>query len=209
MRESAASHPRPAKALFVMKDHDRILTVADACRRAASKILGEDTSRWGSSELAAWRTGPYHEATHRGPKRGTVCHEDFERLTTAEVQERLHCARSFVAARVEMAWDNTRQAFASAIEDGLVIRARDVSGQGGFLPAVEAGVPLGDRVLSLVIADYLTRPQDYRHSLRVCAECEGALLDESCACPRHASSGVRFALDPADLPSVATRARAG
>lgn len=54
-----------------------------------------------------------------------------------------------------------------------VARVKDASGANGFAPIDVRGAPLSERVLSLLLADYLTRPEAYvgkGRAMRACAE---------------------------------------
>jgi hypothetical protein len=56
------------------------------------------------------------------------------------------------------------------IDCGLVVGVCDAHGSLGYAPADRAELRLVDRVASLFVADYLTRPRDYE-SLVMCASC--------------------------------------
>jgi len=67
----------------------------------------------------------------------------------------------------------------------------------GYAPMARPDMRLVDRVTSLFVADYLTRPADYER-FRVCDACAAIMFDggaghqEVCLRPAHAS-GMRFA----------------
>jgi hypothetical protein len=56
------------------------------------------------------------------------------------------------------------------VDDGLVIGVTDFRGALGFVPAACQRMRLVDRVTTLFLADYLTRPRDYE-DLVVCPDC--------------------------------------
>jgi hypothetical protein len=57
-----------------------------------------------------------------------------------------------------------------AVESGLVVNVQDELTVTGYIPTSHASMRLFDRVASLFIADYLTRPRDY-DDLALCDEC--------------------------------------
>jgi hypothetical protein len=85
----------------------------------------------------------------------------------------------------------------------------------GYAPVDAPAMRLVDRVRSLFVADYLTRPADYA-AFAVCDECEGATFDgalyhESCARPRLRTVLRRRRARDVLLPvtPLVTRRRAG
>ena len=134
--------------------------VADRSRDAVRAFLGLTPSK---TALADWLRGPYYEATRFGPRR----------LVTSSAED----ARSELAgisAIVASAQDEVRAAVRGAMEARSaadlvrrlppvvhVVRAHDTSGSCGFIPIDARGGRLADRVVALVLADYLTRPADF------------------------------------------------
>jgi hypothetical protein len=139
---------------------------ADASRRALRAFLELKPDK---ASLSAWLLGPYREATCFGPRRisssssphhhaaSPALHhttptniEDLITMTKTTVFAALEAARLGVDALVEM--------LPPVVE---VVPAHDVYGNHGFVPVDEARMRLVDRVLGLLVADYLTRPDDY------------------------------------------------
>jgi hypothetical protein len=69
------------------------------------------------------------------------------------------------------------------VEGMLVVGVHDTTGAIGYAPVRYAEMRLVDRVVSLFVADYLTRPNDYRR-LVTCEECGDLAFD---GLPRHAA----------------------
>ena len=75
------------------------------------------------------------------------------------------------------------ESFARTMVEGmLVVGVTDASGAIGYAPVRYAELRLVDRVASLFVADYLTRPSDYL-TLATCEECGDLAFDGE---PRHA-----------------------
>ena len=65
----------------------------------------------------------------------------------------------------------------SVLAAGHVYRCQDVTGAAGWVPVAQPRMSLADRVLSLVAADYLLRPEDYETALVTCTACGRAAFD--------------------------------
>src|SRR5205807_2543900 len=144
------------------------------------------TGGWGPRELASWLVDQYEPATaatrtlvrrtrlppgHRGVDGGAL--ERVVLDTRARIFEML--------PRCTEAWAG--ESFAREMVDGmLVIGVHDTTGAIGYAPVRYAEMRLVDRVVSLFVADYLTRPHDYR-ALALCEECGDVAFD---GVPRHA-----------------------
>jgi hypothetical protein len=162
--------------------HDS-LQIAAACREAALTFIN-DAPRWGKRELASWLVGPYTRLVGHGPLLALATPPDpalttnidprmlTRVLTTArtEVIETLARARDPEAAA---SW-----AFAS-FSAQFVMRRTDVHGAAVWMPTARA-TRLADRVLSLLVADYLARPFDYESGLSFCTCCERVQIGSSC-----------------------------
>jgi hypothetical protein len=80
----------------------------------------------------------------------------------------------------------------ASIDEGLVAGIVDEASDLGFAPVDNAGMRLVDRVRSLFVADYLTRPPDYA-AFAVCDDCDGATFDGALCHVACASSRGRTA----------------
>jgi hypothetical protein len=159
----------------------RVCDVADACRSAALGFAWSAHHGWGRRELARWLIGPYARAvaatrTLRGSgTRLAVVHRPLDEAT---VEELLVTARGEVldVLRGVWSWTHDSAAIRRYIEEGLIAGISDDQSSLGFAPVDGARMRLVDRVRSLFVADYLTRPADYA-AFAVCAECDGATFD--------------------------------
>jgi hypothetical protein len=107
--------------------------------------------------------------------RRAVTHRPLDEGTIATL---LSEARAEVLEVLRNAWTwPADPAFARArVEEGLVAGIADETSDIGYAPVDVPGMRLVDRVRSLFIADYLTRPADYA-AFAVCEDCEGATFD--------------------------------
>ena len=135
--------------------------VADRSREAVRSFLRLDTSKTG---LAEWLRGPYHEATRFGPRRlVTPSEADGSPPELAGTAAIVHAAQQEVTAAVRgaMAAQSAGDIVRRLPPVVHIVRAHDSSGACGFVPIEARGGRLADRVVALVLADYLTRPADF------------------------------------------------
>lgn len=149
-----------------------VLDVADRARAAGFVFVSSSRWGWGKRDLANWLVHDYRPAVLSAPARPRT------EANAASTDETSATRLVAVARRrvVEMlseattAWAGTD--FASeSIENGLVIGVSDDAGTIGYAPTHDARMRLVDRVASLFIADFLTRPRDYEQ-LVVCSSCD-------------------------------------
>ncbi len=170
------SFDKPApEARFVFLPADTsVYDVADWSRDALLLFMSGANGLWGRVDLAKWLLGPYRRATASTshPTRnvrgrgagGTVTDGAIEALLIRSRERLLELLTSCAAS-----WEGG--AFArDMVEGGLVVGVRDMVGAIAYAPIDRDGMRLVDRVESLLVADFLTRPGDYR-DVRVCADC--------------------------------------
>jgi hypothetical protein len=158
-----------------------VTEVADACRSAALGFAWSAHHGWGRRELARWLVGPYARAaaaTRTLPVSGMRRAVIHRPLTEECVESLLQEARAEVVEVLRTVWSWTHDAAAvrARIDEGLVAGIVDDASDLGFAPVDHARMRLVDRVRSLFIADYLTRPSDYA-AFAVCSDCDGATFD--------------------------------
>jgi hypothetical protein len=136
---------------------------AEASRRAVHAFLAMDPDK---VSLSAWLVGPYREATCFGPRcvRRTRPHAPSgqQHTTPANIEDLVTMSRTVVIAALEAARkgiDDLVELLPPVVQ---VEPAHDVYGNRGFIPVDRAQMRLVDRVLSLLAADYLTRPGDFQ-----------------------------------------------
>ena len=173
---------------FLPKD-ETVHAVADRCREAGVAFARGTTGVWGPRDLAAWLVEHYEPATAATrtlvdarvrPPEGAHRAVDAATLERVVLDAR---ARIFdMLERCATAWEG--ESFARTMVEGmLVVGVYDAGGAIGYAPVRYAEMRLVDRVASLFVADYLTRPNDYR-ALVTCEECgdlafEGVLQHET------------------------------
>lgn len=142
--------------------------VALACRVTARTFL-EEGGRWGKAQLGVWLMGPYATLTRltsvEGPCVAVPARipEVLPDLDEATIRRLIANARLTVTETVaDIRYARTGASFAlNTFSKGFVAAFEDRRGGVGWLPTNHAST-LTERVLSLVAADYLTRPADYR-----------------------------------------------
>jgi hypothetical protein len=172
----------------------RVRDVADACRSAALGFAWSAHSSWGRRELARWLIGPYAHAVGAtrslrpsGMHRAAVVHRPLDEDTVAELLVTTH-AQILEGLRSAWTWSHDALAAKASVDEGLVAGIVDESSELGYGPIDRVNMRLVDRVRSLFVADYLTRPGDYA-AFAVCDDCDGATFDGGlyhvdCARPR-------------------------
>lgn len=160
----------------------RVGDVADSCRSAALAFAWSAHHGWGRRELGRWLVGPYAQAAGAtralrpsGTRRAAVTHRPLDDELIAEL---LGDVRREILETLRNAWTwRADPAFARVqVGEGLVAGVIDETSELGYAPVDIAGMRLVDRVRSLFVADYLTRPRDYAGFV-VCEECDGATFD--------------------------------
>jgi hypothetical protein len=143
------------KHSIALPGHVSLVNVVDAARRAARAFLLLQSR----AALDGWLCGPYFEATRFGPRRIMTAGdgappEDIEtQIARAQHQTKL-------AVRDVMATE-PRDFLRRLPPIVHIVRAHDAGGACGFIPLDARGARLSDRVVALVLADYLTRPEDF------------------------------------------------
>jgi hypothetical protein len=183
--------PPRIDTVFALPRNERVDAIADACRDAVLSFLNESRGgAWGKLELALWLTGPYERITNPANR---VMLERFGEAPASAPSMNIAATTEAVAHMIETARDEVLTileclrneelgaSFAvSVLSNGLVAHCEDECGGRGWLPVCHANMSLTDRLLALVAADYLKRP-DAMDTLTVCASCEHVgFVDEGC-----------------------------
>jgi hypothetical protein len=161
-----AVHAADVDTILTLPEHTGALAIAEACRDAATAFLRE-SRRWGKAELAMWLMGPYAMVAYYAPTCERRRSNEAKRPTPPllrEIDARM-VERVIAAAHTEVrdALDGITDAQGAAdfalgmIAAGFVARCVGLDGTSGWVPTTDAR-RLADRVLSLLAADYLTRP---------------------------------------------------
>ena len=170
----------------VLADDVALGSVADECRRALLLLMGGYD--WSKVELAAWLSGPYRQVTrhantsreHEGTETIRPPAYVLKRIVRVDaVEELLAATRERVRAALHTS-TLPQSEVAAALYSGFVERARDASGNQGWVPVDWPAMGLYDRVVSLVVADYLMRPADYLGLLGMCRVCGALSFDAEC-----------------------------
>lgn len=153
----------------------RVHDVADTCRAAALAFMTGTNAGWTRKDLAFWLVRDYADAVATTAKpsgrRKTVVpadrplHETTIELLLLRTRERVLEMLSACVGSCE-----TPALAHEMVESGLVIGVRDAIGAIGYTPVDSSELGLFDRVASLFVADYLTRPADYA-SIVPCEDC--------------------------------------
>ena len=170
-----------------------VAEVADASRSAALGFAWSAHNGWGRRDLARWLVGPYAHAvraTRVLRTSGTRPSVAPRALDEETVEHLLATTRTEILEMLRgiWSWKHDARAARERISEGLIAGIVDEAGGLGFAPVDHARMRLVDRVRSLFVADYLTRPGDYA-AFAVCEDCDGATFDgglyhEDCMRPR-------------------------
>jgi hypothetical protein len=182
--------------VLALPARSRVRSFADGCRLAALDFVNRVAESADKAVLAEWLRGPYRAhvvvlARSRTKRLGaaSVVPGVLERLLS---QARMDVAVKLLRARDP---DDGVSFGYSALASGLVYRCQDAAGAQGWVPVAQPRMRLADRVLSLVAADYLLRPEDYETALYTCDACGLVEFDAKRAalgiCRAHAHSDIR------------------
>jgi hypothetical protein len=190
IRESDTRRFRPLPSGLSVHD------IADRCRQALIEFVTGSAGGWSRSDLEHWVGAHYHPASSAFP--GTSRIRAGFALPVSAV------AGAFETSLMDAA-DAVRELLAScanprmpafallAVERGFVAGAQDANGALGHVPIDVAGMTLVDRVASLLAADVLTRPSDYK-SVAFCEDCRAVSFEwnacEHEACVDSRESGI-------------------
>lgn len=164
--------------------------VADRCRRGLLEFVSGTAGGWSRVDLELWLGAPYRSASSSFPtpsgSRAAFALAEVE----GGFETSLMVAAAVVREMVAACGGSRIPAFVQdAVERGFVVGAQDVNGALGHVPVDDASMSLVDRVASLLAADFLTRPNDYRF-VSICEDC-GAVSFEWTACDHEACADSR------------------
>ena len=167
--------PLPKQRFRNLEDGVTVHDVADRCREAGLEYFSGANGAWSSRDLAKWLMGSYRAATAPPStvdspfrKKATPpLHLDEGAVIGLLVRTRECVLEMILSPR--SAWEEGGLG-AEMLARGLLLGVRDGLGSIGYAPIDLPDTRLVDRVASLFVADYLTRPGDYEE-IQVCDEC--------------------------------------
>lgn len=184
--------------ILTLPEKTGAIAIASVCRDTALEFVN-DAERWGKAELAMWLMGPYAQVTQYVPSGASRLRAEGTRpipllreIDARMVDRVIRNARTEVLATLQRTMDPEGGAsFAfSMLAAGFVVRCEDRQQVTGWVPTTDAR-RLADRVLSLLAADYLTRPTEYESDLSICSSCGTVDFDGASrlrgTCHRHGS----------------------
>lgn len=150
-----------------------VIDVADVSRRAVTQFLAMPADKRALSE---WLVGIYAQATSFAPRRphtrpsgappssrpgapGSVSPPERIEDLVATVKSEAHAT---IAAALEGGPDALVRRLPTVVH---ILRVEDAFGGRGFAPVDAPRIKLNDRVLSLLVADFLTRPDDFARAM--------------------------------------------
>jgi len=162
-----------------------VTDVVDACRSAALAFAWGAHAGWGRRELARWLAGPYASAVSATRTTGSGVRRALARPGSAPAPLREQTIHELLAdthaclleeLRCSWQWSHDASSVRRLIDGGLVTGVIDDASAIGYAPVDRPRMRLFDRVRSLFVADYLTRPAEYA-AFAVCGACDGATFD--------------------------------
>lgn len=170
----------------------RAHAIADTAREAVLAILRGVDAGWTKRDLARWLAGPYCQLTSfaSAPDDSDTFRRAPKKLIPERLEAVLRNAKEEVLATLIMAAppDSDVRFTQRAVLAGHLVRSRDTSGRGGWVPVDAPGMLLADRILSLVSVDYLMRPADYLALLSVCGLCQAVSFDAQVRVKGHCTA---------------------
>jgi len=136
-----------------------VLDVADAARVALDAFLAIDPND--KAALSQWLIGPYRRAVAFAPKR-IFSSGGGGSVTQLALTSVVADAQALLRRALEGASQPGAEALLELVPRVVdVIPVHDTHGGHGFAPQDVAHAKLASRVLVLLLADYLTRPDEY------------------------------------------------
>lgn len=198
MPSAPPSYESTVDTILTLPEQTGSMAVAEDCRAAALAFLN-DSAHWGKAELAMWLMGPYSQLTQYVSPYSRRRSGEFARsapmlreIDVRMVDRVIKSAHEEVIATLKRTNDAEGGAsFAFTMHAaGFIARCEDRGHIAGWVPTSDAR-RLADRVLSLLAADYLARPNDYESELSICGQCGTVEFDAISRsrgiCPRHGS----------------------
>jgi len=171
--------PNEAVRCRLLSPGHRVSDIADACRSAALAFAWCAHRAWSRRELARWLIGPYAAAISQPHdtrvRRVAGDAGPLEEDAVSELLVRAH-GQVLDALRSVHSWKDDACFARDMVTGGFVIGVIDEVDSIGYAPVDVWNMRLVDRVRSLFVADYLTRPNDYA-SFVICEGCQGATFD--------------------------------
>jgi hypothetical protein len=161
----------------------------DACREVALAFIAGVASGWGKADLAAWLAGPYRAVARRASRPAGHRSEPPFAVAQDKLETVMRDARWAALAALERASVAKGRTLLveRAATRGHLVAVRHPSGRKQWMPVDAPGMRLVDRVLSLLAADCIARPDDYASLLVVCPRCEAVWFNrrakQSGGCP--------------------------
>ena len=135
-----------------------VLDVAEASREALEQFLALDPDDGGA--LSRWLVGPYRRATAYVPRRARMPGSDP--VSPMSMPEIVRHAQAEICGAIDAATEPGAERLLARIPATIdVIPVHDAYGGRGFAAMDVAQARLATRVLALLLADYLTRPDDF------------------------------------------------
>lgn len=154
--------------------------IADAARSAALGFAWGADRGWGRRELARWLVGPYARAVAVSHVARSGVRRGFTERPLAEdtVKHLLRRSHAYLldGLRSAATWRRDAAFAREMIDEGFVVGVTDESSAIGYAPLDAFDMRLVDRVRSLFVADFLSRPADYDDFV-VCGACGAATFD--------------------------------
>jgi hypothetical protein len=139
-----------------------VMDVADASREAVERFLQLAPTK---AELGAWLRGIYRRATSFIPQPVRSLAVREHSLDDGDVADVVHHAQCAARQAIAAAISPGAEGIARSLPDVLHLAAiTDMYGGCGFTAVDTNAACLADRVLALIVAEYLTRPDEFIES---------------------------------------------
>jgi len=172
--------PRVESRCVVLDRGLTVTDVADAARSAALGFAWGANNGWGKRELARWLEGPYARAVavSHGARAGVRRRVAPRPISEETIETLLARAHAFLmdGLRSVSEWRRDASFAREMIDEGFVVGVVDESSAIGYAPLDAYDMRLVDRVRSLFVADFLSRPDDYEDFI-ICDACGAATFE--------------------------------
>lgn len=182
----ADADQRASTAIFdLAANRDREHSLAVACRAVATLFLVGARCGWREADARGWLSGHYGALMRLVRRDRILLERDTPRAWTDTIDvdadavtiDPILVVRHRVLAEIRATATGRMDRVLALAHGGSIVRRQPKRGAPYWSPSAAADAPLADRVLSLLVTDFLRRPLDYAPPASFCETCGGPRFD--------------------------------
>lgn len=207
----ADADQRAARAVYdLAASRDRDAALANACRAVAALFLVGARCGWREADARGWLSGHYGALMRLVRRDRLLLERDTPRAWTDTVDvdadavsvDHVLVVRHRVLAAIRAIAAGRTEIVLALAHEGSLVRRAPKRGPAYWAPSASADARLADRVLSLLVADFLRRPVDYTAPVTFCETCGGPMFDVE-----HDATRCTMLARATDVPTSGVRSK--